>query len=296
MDYDYDISDIFSALKLDDEYFAGPRTVVKRSAADAKSSEEPPEKRQRKKYDYLSCLESLSDSDDSDDGPADIDPEILAFITERQKPVDTDDVKWNDDLKTKTMGLGDASTNLYFLDEDDSITALDESEIDILKKYASLYRVWGYRRIDYDTHDAYEEEIHRGPKYGGLTPNYYHYLTNFSDVVFRTLENIDNDRKGEVGRDFGYLKLRAAATEDLPKGLDLNNLHILLDRYMKEKDTTRKTMFEIMQELSNEPLKHRTFAFAAVVFAAKALLAIYEGNYDVARNIAMLYVYRFNKS
>ena len=80
MDYDYDISDIFSALKLDDEYFAGPRTVVKRSAADAKSSEEPPEKRQRKKYDYLSCLESLSDSDDSDDGPADIDPEILAFI------------------------------------------------------------------------------------------------------------------------------------------------------------------------------------------------------------------------
>lgn len=295
MDYDYDISDIFSALKLGDEYFAGPRT--KRGAVDAKSSEQPPEKRQRCDY-----LVDLGDSDDSDDGPADIGPELLAFITERQKPVDTDDVKWNDELENNTMGLGlgDTSMNLLFND-DKSITALDAFEYEIeyirKKKYASLYRVWGYRYGKKGDHGAYEKEIQEDPKYGGLTADYYHYLTNFSDVVFRTLENIYSGNSGEVVGDFGYLKLKEAATEDLPRIEALETMHNVLDRYMNEKDKdTGKTMFEIMQELSNEPLKHRTFAFAAVVFAAKALLAIYNRDYDVARNIAMLYVYRFKES
>jgi hypothetical protein len=191
---------------------------------------------------------------------------------------------------SRTRGLRERSRKLIVHDGD--MSKLRPREVEILRDYyAVLFRTWGYRTGRDGAHERYEDELH------GLTA--YGYLTPFTDPLFRNLQQIAAWGQDTVISADGYhLFWRAAGIDPgrIMNAAEIRAMHDLLGRFLAEPDPgyQGETMLNALTDMAGESLRGRTVAFATVVFAANAVLAVVDSDYGVADNIARLYMRRYD--
>ena len=163
--------------------------------------------------------------------------------------------------------------------------AISKPEEIYLRSLRRLYMAWGYRTGPSGEMQAFELALHDG--------NFYHYLTDYSDPVFRNLEQID---ALEPGLPLGPIILACDSRDKLalaalssgggsgePEEMRAAAEH--LRRFLAQPRAA-----DMLKNLASSRVTGHSIGFAAVVCAANAMLAIASGEFDAAREIARAYV------
>ena len=129
------------------------------------------------------------------------------------------------------------------------------------KKYSALVTAWGYRAGEHGEHTAFEQKLATDPS--------YYYLTNFSDVVFRNLEQISWAKRAFHGDTVNKLQ-----------GVDRVTDHELTDsayKFMAKFAEEAPEAYSKLEELADFR-NYRSIGGTAIIHAARALIDISNNN------------------
>ena len=163
------------------------------------------------------------------------------------------------------------TSRFLFLEID--MLRLAPEEIKELKAHRLLYLRWGYRTGHRWRHQLFEEMI------SGLSC--YAYLSQYSDVLFRNLQQVDVYNADSLYEGDTRCKFSTAARAEQPDKSIVREASRVVQVFISDECVCRE-----MHALASADAEGKTKAFCFVKLAAQALIAISRQRYIEAECIA----------